>query len=118
MASKRLFRAPFHLQGAFPRVTQQIHENVSTFSTTLLPEARATALVEFRVLSHRGGSLRQLRLLPLQNFLHLGNFVGGSVRGGTRCQRGLEQALQHDGEGGSRRESRATSEPPRKLPTR
>jgi hypothetical protein len=71
----------------------------STFTTTLLPEARATAVVEFRVLSHPGGSLCLLRLLPLQNVLHLRNFVGRGVRGGTRYQRGLEQALQDDGEG-------------------
>jgi len=41
VAGERFLRPPFHLHRPLPRVAQQVHENISTFSTTLLPEARA-----------------------------------------------------------------------------
>jgi len=58
----------------------------STFSTTLLPEARSYAVMKSASSGNRGFATCKLDLLALQDLFHLRNLVGRSVGRGARRQ--------------------------------
>src|SRR5208283_3887352 len=69
--SERFLLAPWHLQGAFTRVAQQVHKNVKHLEHDTVTGGQSNAVVEFRILVDGGFPTRHLSLLPLQNFFHL-----------------------------------------------
>src|SRR5277367_3686734 len=90
VSGERLLRASFYLQRAFPRVAQQVHDNVENFKHDTVTRSQSNAVMKFSILSDSSVSLTLLFRLPLQNLFHLGNFISGSMRGGTCCERGFK----------------------------
>src|SRR5580698_13132 len=85
MSSERFLWPTLHLQRAFPRVAQQVHDDVQHFQHDAIPRSQSNAVMEFRVFSDRAFASNLFFFLAFQNFFHLSNFIGGGVRGGARC---------------------------------
>src|SRR3984893_10176264 len=52
VAGKRLLRASLHLQRPFPRIAQQIHEDVEDLQHDAIIGSQSNAIVEFGVLGN------------------------------------------------------------------
>ena len=65
VAGERLLRAPFHLQRAFARIAQQVHENVEHLQHDTVTGSQSNALVEFRMLVDGTFQMRQHPPTPI-----------------------------------------------------
>src|SRR6266536_4194774 len=63
VAGERLLRPTLHLQRAFPRLAQQVHENIEHLEHDTVPGSQRNVVVEFRVLGDGGVSQTLLFLL-------------------------------------------------------